>query len=75
MHIRRAGSPSEQWALLFRDYLRAHPGRFAAKERSIGQGVPWRRPAGRTSAPDSGSTSEASAYRPDELGSRSWATV
>lgn len=26
VHVRRAGSFSEQWALLFRDYLRAHPG-------------------------------------------------
>jgi GrpB-like predicted nucleotidyltransferase (UPF0157 family) len=25
VHIRRAGSWHEQWALLFRDYLRAHP--------------------------------------------------
>ena len=25
MHVRRAGSFSEQWALLFRDYLRATP--------------------------------------------------
>jgi GrpB-like predicted nucleotidyltransferase (UPF0157 family) len=25
LHVRRAGSFSEQWALLFRDYLRAHP--------------------------------------------------
>jgi GrpB-like predicted nucleotidyltransferase (UPF0157 family) len=25
VHVRRAGSFSEQWALLFRDYLRAHP--------------------------------------------------
>jgi GrpB-like predicted nucleotidyltransferase (UPF0157 family) len=24
VHVRRAGSFSEQWALLFRDYLRAH---------------------------------------------------
>lgn len=30
LHIRRAGSFSEQWALLFRDYLRAH--REAAAE-------------------------------------------
>lgn len=27
IHVRRAGSFSEQLALLFRDYLRAHPGR------------------------------------------------
>ena len=27
VHVRRAGSFSEQFALLFRDYLRAHPGR------------------------------------------------
>jgi GrpB-like predicted nucleotidyltransferase (UPF0157 family) len=25
VHVRRVGSFSEQWALLFRDYLRAHP--------------------------------------------------
>jgi GrpB-like predicted nucleotidyltransferase (UPF0157 family) len=25
LHVRRAGSFSEQWALLFRDYLRFHP--------------------------------------------------
>ena len=25
IHVRRAGSFSEQWALLFRDYLRTHP--------------------------------------------------
>jgi len=25
VHVRRAGSFSEQWALLFRDYLRFHP--------------------------------------------------
>jgi GrpB-like predicted nucleotidyltransferase (UPF0157 family) len=25
VHVRRAGSFSEQWALLFRDYLRTHP--------------------------------------------------
>jgi hypothetical protein len=25
VHVRQAGSFSEQWALLFRDYLRAHP--------------------------------------------------
>jgi GrpB-like predicted nucleotidyltransferase (UPF0157 family) len=30
VHVRRAGSFSEQWALLFRDYLRAH--RAAAAE-------------------------------------------
>ena len=26
VHVRRAGSWHEQWALLFRDYMRAHPG-------------------------------------------------
>lgn len=25
VHVRRAGSWHEQWALLFRDYMRAHP--------------------------------------------------
>ncbi len=29
IHVRRAGSFSEQFALLFRDYLRAHPRRAA----------------------------------------------
>ena len=32
VHVRRAGSFSEQWALLFRDYLRAHPDAAAAYE-------------------------------------------
>ena len=30
LHVRRAGSFSEQFALLFRDYLRTHPERAAA---------------------------------------------
>ncbi len=32
VHVRRAGSWNEQWALLFRDYLRAHPDACAAYE-------------------------------------------
>jgi GrpB-like predicted nucleotidyltransferase (UPF0157 family) len=32
VHVRRAGSFSEQWALLFRDYLRAHPETVAEYE-------------------------------------------
>ena len=32
VHVRRAGSFSEQWALLFRDYLRAHPDAAATYE-------------------------------------------
>lgn len=30
VHVRRAGSFNEQFALLFRDFLRSHPGRAAA---------------------------------------------
>jgi GrpB-like predicted nucleotidyltransferase (UPF0157 family) len=30
IHIRRAGSWHEQWALLFRDFMRAHPGEHGA---------------------------------------------
>jgi GrpB-like predicted nucleotidyltransferase (UPF0157 family) len=32
VHIRRAGSWNEQWSLLFRDYLRAHPAAAADYE-------------------------------------------
>jgi GrpB-like predicted nucleotidyltransferase (UPF0157 family) len=38
LHVRRAGSFSEQWALLFRDYLRAHPevaAEYEAVERRL----------------------------------------
>jgi GrpB-like predicted nucleotidyltransferase (UPF0157 family) len=38
VHVRCAGSFSEQWALLFRDYLRAHPdaaAEYAAVKRSL----------------------------------------
>lgn len=38
LHVRRAGSFSEQFALLFRDYLRAHQARadeFGAAKRSL----------------------------------------
>jgi GrpB-like predicted nucleotidyltransferase (UPF0157 family) len=33
LHIRRAGSPNERLALLFRDWLRAHPGAVPAYAR------------------------------------------
>jgi GrpB-like predicted nucleotidyltransferase (UPF0157 family) len=38
IHVRRAGSFSEQCALLFRDYLRTHPqraGEYGALEREL----------------------------------------
>jgi GrpB-like predicted nucleotidyltransferase (UPF0157 family) len=38
LHVRRAGSFSEQWALLFRDYLRTHPeaaAEYAAVKRHL----------------------------------------
>jgi GrpB-like predicted nucleotidyltransferase (UPF0157 family) len=38
IHVRRAGSFSEQFALLFRDYLRAHPeqaDKYASLKRSL----------------------------------------
>lgn len=38
VHVRRAGSFSEQFALLFREYLRGHPGRsreYAAVKHSL----------------------------------------
>lgn len=40
IHVRRAGSFSEQFALLFREFLRAHPNRsaeYAALKRSLAQ--------------------------------------
>lgn len=40
IHVRRVGSWSEQFALLFRDYLRAHPddvNRYAALKRSLAE--------------------------------------
>ncbi|HEY3800566.1 MAG TPA: GrpB family protein [Caulobacteraceae bacterium] len=38
VHVRRAGAWNEQWALLFRDYLRAHPAAataYAAEKRRL----------------------------------------
>lgn len=40
IHVRRAGSWSEQFALLFRDYLRCHPddaARYAAVKRQLAE--------------------------------------
>jgi GrpB-like predicted nucleotidyltransferase (UPF0157 family) len=40
VHVRRAGSWHEQWALLFRDYLRTHPGvaaDYEAVKRALAQ--------------------------------------
>jgi GrpB-like predicted nucleotidyltransferase (UPF0157 family) len=41
VHVRRAGSFSEQWALLFRDYLRAHA-EVAAEYAAVKQGLALR---------------------------------
>ena len=43
IHVRRAGSWSEQFALLFRDYLRVHPGeaeRYAALKINLARQYP-----------------------------------
>jgi GrpB-like predicted nucleotidyltransferase (UPF0157 family) len=43
LHVRRAGSFSEQWPLLFRDYLRAHPeagDEYAAVKRRLAARFP-----------------------------------
>jgi GrpB-like predicted nucleotidyltransferase (UPF0157 family) len=43
VHVRRAGSFSEQWALLFRDYLRTHPEacvEYAAVKRRLAAQYP-----------------------------------
>ena len=43
IHVRRAGSFSEQFALLFREYLRSHPDRcaeYGALKRSLAQSYP-----------------------------------
>jgi GrpB-like predicted nucleotidyltransferase (UPF0157 family) len=40
IHVRRAGSWAEQMALLFRDYMRAHPGdaeRYAALKKQLAE--------------------------------------
>jgi GrpB-like predicted nucleotidyltransferase (UPF0157 family) len=40
IHVRRAGSPNGRYALLFRDYLRAHPlasGAYARAKRALAQ--------------------------------------
>jgi GrpB-like predicted nucleotidyltransferase (UPF0157 family) len=40
IHVRRAGSPNGRYALLFRDYLRAHPlasGAYAQAKRALAQ--------------------------------------
>jgi GrpB-like predicted nucleotidyltransferase (UPF0157 family) len=43
IHVRRAGSWAEQFALLFRDYLRAHPedrDRYAELKRRLARELP-----------------------------------
>ncbi|GEC42193.1 GrpB family protein [Sinorhizobium meliloti] len=43
VHIRRAGSWHEQWALLFRDYIRQHPHEhipYAALKRALAEKDP-----------------------------------
>jgi GrpB-like predicted nucleotidyltransferase (UPF0157 family) len=43
IHVRRAGSWAEQFALLFRDYLRVHPedrDRYAELKRSLARALP-----------------------------------
>jgi GrpB-like predicted nucleotidyltransferase (UPF0157 family) len=43
LHVRRAGSFSEQWALLFRDYLRANPDiamKYEAVKRRLAEQFP-----------------------------------
>jgi GrpB-like predicted nucleotidyltransferase (UPF0157 family) len=43
IHVRRAGSFSEHWAMLFRDYLRAHPedgAEYAVVKRQLAEQFP-----------------------------------
>ena len=43
LHVRLAGSPNERVALLFRDWLRAHPAAvpaYSAFKRSLAEAVP-----------------------------------